>query len=161
MMSMSTTARSTATSSGCGENSDRWTAISRRSRRSMALATVFRRNDEGEAPWRLSLTARILAVNIFALVVLAGGFFYLDSYRTQLIEERSDRIATEAELVAAAIAVTPTAQVPTLLVRMGAANETRLRLYRGGGAPIDSWAQGAPTYTLRNPAEEPWRRHAA
>ncbi len=61
----------------------------------MALATVFRRSDDGEGLWRLSLTARILAVNIFALIVLAGGFFYLDSYRTQLLEERTDEVETE------------------------------------------------------------------
>jgi two-component system sensor histidine kinase ChvG len=127
----------------------------------MALATVFRRNEDGEAPLRLSLTGRILAVNIFALVVLAGGFFYLDSYRTQLIEERSDRIGTEAQLAAAAISGTPPAAVPTLLTRMGAANQTRLRLYRGDGPPIDSWDRGSPTYVLRDPAEEPWRRHVA
>src|SRR4051812_33017451 len=35
---MSTTARSTATSSGCARSSRRWTTISRRSKRSMALA---------------------------------------------------------------------------------------------------------------------------
>src|SRR3954465_15588850 len=111
-MSMSTTARSTAISSDCGANFGRWTTISKQSRRSMALATVFRRSDDGEAPWRLSLTQRILAVNIFALVVLAGGFFYLDSYRTQLIEERSDRIGTEAQLAAAAISGTPPDAIP-------------------------------------------------
>jgi hypothetical protein len=39
----------------------------------MASAIVSRRND-GLESWlgRLSLTARILAVNIFALIVLAG-----------------------------------------------------------------------------------------
>ena len=127
----------------------------------MALATVFRRSDDGDAPWRLSLTARILAVNIFALIVLAGGFFYLDSYRTQLIEERSDRIATEAKLAAAAVAEAPTNAIPILLTRLGDANETRLRLYQGARAPMDSWANGKPTYTLRDPADEPWRRHVA
>ncbi|RZM20954.1 MAG: sensor histidine kinase, partial [Sphingomonas sp.] len=32
---------------------------------------------------QISLTRRILAVNIFALLLLAGGFFYLDSYRSR------------------------------------------------------------------------------
>ncbi|MFY8195324.1 MAG: sensor N-terminal transmembrane domain-containing protein, partial [Novosphingobium sp.] len=36
--------------------------------------------------WRIrgvSLTTRILFVNVIALALLAGGFFYLDSYRKQ------------------------------------------------------------------------------
>ena len=35
-----------------------------------------------------SLTTRILAVNIIALAMLAGGFFYLDSFRSQLVGHR-------------------------------------------------------------------------
>ena len=127
----------------------------------MALATVFRRNDEGEGGWRLSLTARILAVNIFALIVLAGGFFYLDSYRTQLLEERTDEVETEVQLAAAAAAVAPPSELPPLLQRLGHASGYRFRFYQGGEAPVDSWNDGQPTYTLRNPAEEPWRRHVA
>lgn len=127
----------------------------------MALATVFRRNDDGEGGWRLSLTARILAVNIFALIVLAGGFFYLDSYRTQLLEERTDEISTETELAASAAAsVAPDALNP-LLEKLGQASGYRFRLYRDAGAPVDSWSNGKPSYVLRDPNDEPWRRHVA
>jgi len=130
----------------------------------MALATVFRRSDEPDSGLmsRLSLTARILFVNIFALVVLAGGFFYLDSYRTQLVEERRDRLATEANMAAEALAVTPQPQWPALLSRLGQANESRLRVYRDPSTPpLDGWQVSGPTYTLRDPAGEPWRRRAA
>ncbi len=37
---------------------------------------------------QISLTQRILALNIFALLLLAGGFFYLDSYRARLLDNR-------------------------------------------------------------------------
>ena len=37
---------------------------------------------------RVSLTPRILAVNIFALALLAGGFFYLDTYRSRILDSR-------------------------------------------------------------------------
>ena len=127
----------------------------------MALATVFRRNDDGEGGWRLSLTGRILAVNIFALIVLAGGFFYLDSYRVQLLEERTDEVSTEAQLAATAAAAAPPDQLTPLLEKLGEASGYRFRLYQEGRAPADSWSNGKPTYVLRDPNEEPWRRHAA
>ena len=128
----------------------------------MGWATVFRRSEEGFG-WtaRLSLTARILAVNIFALAVLAGSFFYLDSYRSQLIGERTDQALTEVDMAAAALAAAPPAAWPGLLVRLGAANTSRLRLYAGDAPPIDSWSFGRPTYFLRDPAQESWRRKAA
>jgi two-component system sensor histidine kinase ChvG len=129
----------------------------------MALATVFRRSEpgEGRVAGPLSLRARILAVNIIPLLVLAGGFFYLDSYRTQLIEERTERLAVETRLAAAAIAAAHADELQPLLTRLGSADRIRLRLYRGDGPPLDSWAGTEPTYTLRDPSDEPWRRHAA
>jgi len=127
----------------------------------MALATVFRRNDDGEGGWRLSLTGRILAVNIFALIVLAGGFFYLDSYRVQLLEERTGEISTEAQLAATAAAAAPPERLNAMLEKLGEASGYRFRLYQGGGAPVDSWTNAKPSYVLRDPNEEPWRRHVA
>ena len=37
---------------------------------------------------RYSLVPRILAVNVFALLMLAGGILYLDSFRERLIDQR-------------------------------------------------------------------------
>jgi two-component system sensor histidine kinase ChvG len=128
----------------------------------MASAIVSRRND-GLESWlgRLSLTARILAVNIFALIVLAGGFFYLDSYRSQLIEERTDQAETEVQMAARAIATAPGSD-SGLLAALGQANQSRLRFYpNAGAAPIDSWRSSKPTYELRDPRSEPWQRHVA
>ncbi len=52
----------------------------------MAPATDSPRSEAPDLALRwsgqISLTQRILAINIFALLLLAGGFFYLDSYRT-------------------------------------------------------------------------------
>ena len=45
---------------------------------------------------RASLTIRILMVNIIALAILAGSFFYLDNYRRQLLEERFRLARSEA-----------------------------------------------------------------
>jgi two-component system sensor histidine kinase ChvG len=53
------------------------------------------RNDEQDLRLRWSgrvpLTTRILLVNIVALAMLAGGFFYLDSYRARLLDRGSSR----------------------------------------------------------------------
>ena len=50
--------------------------------------------EQEEAPlvWsaRWSLTTRILAVNILAIVLFGGGFFYLDTYRSRLVDTRMD-----------------------------------------------------------------------
>ena len=130
----------------------------------MALATVFRKNKEGDSRLtaRLSLTARILAVNIFALVVLAGSFFYLDSYRSQMIDERTEQSRTQVRMAADAFAAAAPAKRPALLASLGAASESRLRFYADATSPpLDGWNYGPPTYVLRNPAEEPLRRRLA
>lgn len=130
----------------------------------MALATVSRRIDDGEAGWtsRLTLTARILAVNIFALAVLAGGFFYLDSYRAQLVDERLEQAAVEVQMAASAVATAPRSRRAALLAALGQADESRLRLFTGPATPpVDSWRYGPPTYDLRDPRLDPWRRRVA
>ena len=53
---------------------------------------------------RLSLTSRILAVNILPLLFLGGGIFYLDTYRTQLLNERYKLARIEAQITAEALA---------------------------------------------------------
>ena len=111
---------------------------------------------------RWSLTSRILAVNIFALAMLAGGFFYLDSYRSQVIDRRLDQAAIETTLAAQAAAAAPPAERGPVLAKLGAATGMRFRLYLDPAAPpIDSWALSPPTYTLRDPALEPLQRRMA
>ena len=53
---------------------------------------------------RLSLTSRILFVNVLPLVLLGGGFIYLDSYREQLLDERFKLALVEAQITAEALA---------------------------------------------------------
>ncbi|PTQ10148.1 sensor histidine kinase [Sphingomonas oleivorans] len=130
----------------------------------MAWATVFRRSDEGELDWsaRLTLTARILAVNIFALALLAGGFFYLDSYRARLVDERREQAATEARMAADALAAAAPDKRPALAFRLGQTNGTRLRLYGADGRlRLDSFRLGPPAYVLRDPRTEAWQRKVA
>ena len=111
---------------------------------------------------RWSLTTRILAVNIFALAMLAGGFFYLDSYRSQLVDARLSEAATQIKLIANALDAAPPERRRPLLDKLEATSEFRLRVYdHAGRLDLDSWSTGEPTYVLRDPDEESWRRHVA
>jgi two-component system sensor histidine kinase ChvG len=136
----------------------------------MASATALTRNsrapgggDDSQLKWSRSwsLTARILAVNLFAVLMLAGGILYLDSFRERLIDQRLREVAIAAELQASALAAAPHATEP-LTERFGSATGARLRLYAADGTlALDSWRLTGPTYRLRDPALEPWRKDAA
>jgi len=47
---------------------------------------------------RLSLTSRILFVNVLPLVLLGGGVIYVDAYRKQLLDERFKLALVEAQI---------------------------------------------------------------
>jgi two-component system sensor histidine kinase ChvG len=111
---------------------------------------------------RLSLTRRILAVNIFALALLAGGFFYLDSYRTRIIDARLEQSARELRLLAIALESTPAPQHNALILAFARQADDRIRRYRPDGTLLaDSFKLGGPNYTLRDPDDEAWQRHVA
>jgi two-component system sensor histidine kinase ChvG len=131
-----------------------------------AVATDLPRNSEGDLSlvWsgRLSLTRRILAVNIFALALLAGGFFYLDSYRARLVDSRREQVSREIELMARALDISRPGDSNGLLLSLAREGNGRLRLYTPDGTlAVDSWVLGGPNYALRDPDAEPWERHAA
>ena len=124
-----------------------------------ALPRFRRRRD-----WtrRTSLTARILAVNIIALGLMAGSLFYLDSYRNQLFAERYRLASAEAQIAAQGLAAASPAERAALMVRIGREQGLRLRLYDGSGRLLlDSFQLAPPTYVLVDPASEPWYQHAA
>jgi two-component system sensor histidine kinase ChvG len=124
------------------------------------------RSDERELrpSWsrRLSLRQRILAVNIFAIAILAGSLFYLDGFRSRLTDARLHQSQSEAVMIAHVMAVLPPAARQQVLVRVGQDSGARLRVYgRDGGRRGDSWQGARPTYELRDPATEPWHRGIA
>lgn len=132
----------------------------------MAEATVSPKSEPSDMAlrWsgRLSLTRRILAVNIFALALLAGGFFYLDSYRARLVDERREQAALQAELMVRAISITRREDRDALVQGFAKDGEARLRLYGPDGSLIaDSWKRAPETYVLRDPTTESWQRHVA
>ena len=115
-----------------------------------------------EWSWRVSLTARILAVNIIALALLAGSLFYIDSYRKELIAERFILAKTQAEIAAEALVDARPARIPERMARIGTIQGVRLRLYDKEGALLaDSFELTDPSFALIDPMSEPWHQHAA
>jgi two-component system sensor histidine kinase ChvG len=111
---------------------------------------------------RVALRHRILAVNIFALAILAGSLFYLDSFRSRLTQARVDQVAIEATMIGRTVGAVAPERRQLLLGRLGQDSRTRLRLYgRDGRRLIDSWEGAEPTYEIRDPQNEPWNRSAA
>lgn len=111
---------------------------------------------------RWSLTSRILAVNIFAIALLAGSFFWLDNYRVRLLDERTRQTETQAELIANVIDQVELTDRARVVAAIGTRTGHRIRIYDALGAVrMDSWELAAPTYVNRDPATEPWRRSVA
>jgi two-component system sensor histidine kinase ChvG len=111
---------------------------------------------------KLSLTSRILAVNLFALALMASGLFFLDSYRTRLVAERQEAAESQIDLLASAISVMTVEDIETTLSNFARKQKSRVRLYgKDGIKAYDSAVAVGPTFSLANPNREPWRKTAA
>ena len=100
----------------------------------------------------VSLTRRILAVNILALLLLAGGFFYLDSYRSRIVDSRVEQGTREARLVGEAIDAVADGDRGALIARLARDTGARIRLFgRAGAVVADSRALGVRNFVLRDP----------
>ncbi|WP_082662623.1 sensor histidine kinase [Sphingopyxis sp. HIX] len=111
---------------------------------------------------RWSLTTRILAVNIVAIALLAGGFFYLDTYRSRLVDTRVGVMEEQLAQLDDALEAARPDQRQRLIDAFTRATASRLRFYAADGTrSYDSFDHGPPTYTLRDPTIQPWKRDAA
>lgn len=132
----------------------------------MVSATASTKSEDVALRWsrRWSLSARILAVNVFALIMLAGAVLYLDSFRERLLEQRRAELRMQATLVATFLVDKASVgdRLQDLATQFGATTDTRLRIYGEDGRLLaDSWRGTGPTFRLRDPATEPWRKHVA
>lgn len=111
---------------------------------------------------RVSLTPRILFVNVFALAMLAGGFFYLDSYRSRIVDDRVRQSIREARLAAEAIVSVPPAQRPDLALKLARVTGVRLRIYDSRDLPvIDTRTLGLRNFVLQDPDKQDWSQASA
>lgn len=110
----------------------------------------------------LSLTARIMAVNLFVLALLGAGLFFLDSYRVRLIAERELAARSQAAFLATSLPLVDADNREAFIVTFGNQLQSRIRIYDNNGRKlIDSFATAPPTYVFRDPKKEPWRKIAA
>ena len=111
---------------------------------------------------RFSLTARILIVNILPLALLSGGLFYLDTYRTQLIDERFKLARIEAQITAEALAGATRERQEALLVQIGREQRMRMRMFDAEGRLwADSFALADPSFELNDITDDTWEQRFA
>ena len=110
----------------------------------------------------ISLTWRILAVNILPLALLGGGIFYLDTYRKQLLDERYKLARIEAQITAEALAGATRERQEALLIQIGKEQQMRLRMFDAeGNLWADSFALDEPAFQFDDPEEEDWQEDLA
>lgn len=123
---------------------------------------VKRSADRMSLGGRLSLTSRILAVNLIPLVLLGGGIFYLDSYRSQLLDERYKLARIEAQITAEALAGATRSRQEALLVQIGREQRMRLRMFDAEGRLwADSFALDEPSFVFADPETQDWTQDFA
>src|SRR3546814_7087105 len=130
--------------------------------RATASPTMARRGadaaaDPEESPLvlsaRWSLTTRILAVNILAVALLAGGFFYLDTYRSRLVDTRIAVMVDKLAMFDAALEAARPDQRQRLIGEFTRATESRLRFYDASGRKIDDSFAHGPERSEEHPSE--------
>lgn len=124
-----------------------------------ALRALMRRLSPAEAlrrySNRLSLANRILAVNIFAILLLMGGLLFLDNFREHLFEERREDARETAALLARLSSSLDTPAFDEVTRAIGQRYEARIRFFDGRGTLIyDSFRTGEPAYVLRSAEDE-------
>ena len=124
--------------------------------------------EEAVQEWRRglgfgSLRARIFAVNLVAVIVLAIMLLYLDTVRSRLLEERSAGLANEAATVAQLVIQQSAEERPASIARLAIDRGTRVRLFAEAGPRLaDNWQNPKnPRFVVEDPAAYGWRRVSA
>ncbi|WP_164155765.1 sensor histidine kinase [Sandarakinorhabdus rubra] len=109
------------------------------------------------------MRARIFAVNLLAVIVLALMLLWLDTVRTRLLDERTASLASEAVTVAALVSGLPGEARGPGITRLGLERGTRVRLYdETGQRQADNWQSPRnPRFVVEDPSAYGWRRASA
>ncbi|MEI6486118.1 MAG: ATP-binding protein [Sphingomonadales bacterium] len=124
--------------------------------------------EEAVQEWRRGLgfgnvRARIFAVNVLAVIVLAIMLLYLGTVRSRLLDERTASLATQAITVADLVADLPEEMRGPSIASLGLERGTRVRLYGiDGSRSADNWqSPGNPRFLIEDPAAYGWSRSSA
>lgn len=110
-----------------------------------------------------------MAVNLLALIGLAGGIAYLDSFRARMLEQRRTELAAQTRIVAAMLdaerlmADVDSAARDRMLASVPVGRGTHIRVYAEDGALIaDNWrVPGQPRFRMVDPATQGFPRRSA
>ena len=110
-----------------------------------------------------SLRARIFAVNLLAVIVLALMLLWLDTVRTRLLDERTASLANEAVTIATLASALPDEARGAGIAGLALERGTRVRLYGSDGLrQADNWnSPRNPRFVVEDPAAYGWRRASA
>ncbi len=110
-----------------------------------------------------SLATRILAINLLAVVALAGALIYIESFRARLIEARAAELLQQGEIIAQLLEGQTLEEGRGALGSLSTPRGTRVRLFgRDGELLTDNWANPAVRrFDLTDPTTEGFRRESA
>lgn len=117
------------------------------------------------------LTLRILAVNLFALLMLAGGILYLDQFRVRLIEQRSEELQIQSLLMAGGLSemAAQTPETPrldpertaALIAQMAEATSVRIQVVDASGVELMDTNWLPDREVIITQLKPGWRRRVA
>jgi two-component system sensor histidine kinase ChvG len=110
-----------------------------------------------------SLATRILLVNLVAILALAGALFYIESFRSRLLETREQELLRQGDIMAQFLEKQGLEQGRAAILDISSPRGTRIRLYDPQGQLIaDNWANpGVTRFQLVDPTTEGFRRESA
>jgi two-component system, OmpR family, sensor histidine kinase ChvG len=111
---------------------------------------------------RWSLGHRILALNLITVLLVALSTLYLDVFRNRLSKERVRQTRIEATATAMAMDAAGSEDREPILATVSKSTGSRLRLFGPDGQLVaDSWHLTGPTYELRDPSTQGWKKDIA
>jgi two-component system sensor histidine kinase ChvG len=110
-----------------------------------------------------SLVTRILVVNLVALLALAGALFYIEGFRSRLLETRAQELLGQGDTIAQVLAGEDLAEAQAAVGRFSSDRGVRVRLYDAQGALVaDNWSNpDVKRFELVDPTTEGFRRESA
>jgi two-component system, OmpR family, sensor histidine kinase ChvG len=145
-----------------GQAAGRLPVTSQAARRDAARAARRSGTAPRFAGWS-SLGTRILLVNLVAILALAGALFYIEGFRTRLLETREQELLRQGDIMAQFLENQGLETGPGAIRDISSPRGTRIRLYDPQGKLIaDNWQNpGVRRFELVDPTTPGFRQESA